>query len=227
MENQKTGKSIQLYIGMVIAIAILSAITVYNGFMMARWSSFTGLDDARKRLQELPLTIGDWTSGGDEKLNSDDVTSLQIENSYITRRYKNTKSNREVLITIMVGKTGIVVVHTPEICFGGRDYKKDEKGRAAIPFPILDFTGKNSNENTLWKVQFINNSARGGVISFYYGISVGDAWVADEDPRSKFQTFRYAYKIQVQASNDGQDDIAKTFLTDCLPTIRDYVVPCQ
>ncbi|MDR2346060.1 MAG: EpsI family protein [Planctomycetaceae bacterium] len=227
MSNEKSKSPFQLYIGIVIAIAILSTITVYIGVKTARWSNFSGIDEARKKLKELPLTIGDWTAEGENKLSDEDTKSLQIQDSYISRRYKNAKTQSIVYITIMVGKTGIIVVHSPEICFGGRDYKKDAKGRISVNFPILDFVSKATDENTLWKVKFINNSARGGIISFYYGVNAGNGWVADENPRGKFMSFRYVYKIQVQASENDQDDIAKTFLTDCLPTIRNYILPCR
>ncbi|MDR2760981.1 MAG: EpsI family protein [Planctomycetaceae bacterium] len=227
MSNEKSKNPIQLYVGIVIAVAILLAVTVYVGMRTARWSNFSGLNEAREKLRELPYTIGDWTAEGEMELSENDVKYLQIQNGYITRRYKNSKTKSEVYITLMAGKTGIVVVHSPEICFGGRDYKKDEKGRISVPFPILDFAGKATDDNALWKVKFINNSARGGVISFYYGASVGNGWVADDNPRVKFRNFRYAYKIQVQASENEDDDIAKIFLTDCLPTIRDYVLPCR
>jgi hypothetical protein len=227
MSNEKSKNPVQLYAGMVIVVAILLAITVYVGVKTARWSNFSGLDEARKKLKELPLTIGDWTAAAEEKLAEKDVNDLQIQDGYISRLYKNSKTRSEVYMTMMVGKTGIIVVHSPEICFGGRDYKKDEKGRLSIPFSILDFAGKANDENSLWKVKFINNSARGGTIAFYYGVNIGNGWVADENPRVKFSGFRYAYKIQVQAAEDGQDDTAKAFLADCLPTIREYVLPCK
>ncbi|MDR2169077.1 MAG: EpsI family protein [Planctomycetaceae bacterium] len=227
MSNEKSKNPFQFFVGITIAIMILFAVTVYVGVKTARWSNFSGLDEARKRLRELPLTIGDWSSKVDYELSEQDVKYLQIQDGYISRRYKNSKTQAEVYITIMVGKTGVVVVHSPEICFGGRDYKKDEKGRVSVKFPILNFASKATDENMLWKVKFINNSARGGTIAFYYGVSVGNGWVADEKPRSRFGGFRYAYKIQVQANEDGQDDIAKSFLTDCLPTISNYILPCR
>jgi hypothetical protein len=227
MSNEKSKSPFQLYVGIVIAVAILLAMTVYVGVRTARWSNFSGLDEAREKLRELPYTIGDWTAEGEMELADNDVRNLQIQDGYITRRYKNSKTKSEVYITIIIGKTGIIVVHSPEICFGGRDYKKDTKGRASVQFPILDFTGKPTDDNALWKVRFINKSARGGVISFYYGVSVGNGWVSDENPRVKFRNFRYAYKIQVQASENDDDDIAKVFLNDCLPTIRSYILPCR
>ncbi|MDR1484186.1 MAG: EpsI family protein [Planctomycetaceae bacterium] len=227
MSSEKSKNPFQLYVGTVIAILILVSITVYVGAKTARWSNFSGLDEARLKLRELPFTIGDWVADGEGELSEQDVTNLQIQNGYISRRYKNSKTKSEIYITIMVGKTGIVVVHSPEICFGGRDYKKDERGRAAVSFPILDFTGKATDENMLWKVKFVNNSARGGTIAFYYGASAGNGWAAEENPRMKFSNFRYVYKIQVQAKEDGQEDIAKAFLSDCLPTIRNYIVPCR
>lgn len=227
MSNEKSKKPTQLYIGLAIVLSILTIITVYVGVNTARWSNFSGFDDARNKLRELPLTIGDWVAKEENELSDNDIKTLQIQDSYISRRYKNSKTQAEVYMSLMIGKTGIIVVHSPEICFGGRDYKKDDKGRIPVQFPILDFAGKATDENALWKVKFINNSARGGTIAFYYGTNVGNGWVAVENPRMKFSGFRYIYKIQVQAMEDGQDDIAKEFLSDCLPTIRNYIVPCQ
>ncbi|MDR2642474.1 MAG: EpsI family protein [Planctomycetaceae bacterium] len=227
MSNEKSKNPVQLYIGIVIAIFILSAVTIYTGVKTARWSSFSGISEAKNKLKELPYTIGDWVAEGESELSELDVKALQIQDGYISRLYKNTKTQSAVYITLMVGKTGIIVVHSPEICFGGRDYKKDDKGRVSVKFPILDFTSKATDENTLWKVKFINNSARGGIITFYYGVSVGNVWVADDNPRFKFSGFRYAYKIQVQAAENEQNDVAHEFLSDCLPTIRNYILPCR
>lgn len=204
------------------------AVTLYCGTLTGRWSSFRGLDESKEALQTLPWTIGDWVADPEHagKLAKDDVTMLQIENAYIVRRYKHSKTLTEVNLILMVGPTGRVVVHTPEICFGGRDYEKEE-AKAVVAFPAGTYSESGAADDTFWKLNFVNKSVRGGTISFYYGVSVGDVWAALENPRSDFQRYRYAYKLQAEAAVDGENDNVKQFLEDCLPTIHGCMRPCQ
>lgn len=219
-------KPTSFFFGLFLLIVLMIGVTAYCGILTGRWAPFTGLEEAREVLRELPLTIGDWEAGEERQLSKDDVTMLQIENGYICRRYKNSVSQAEVNLVIMIGKTGLVTAHTPEFCFGGRNYEK-ESTRSAIAFPIVNYSGKGPTDDLLWKVNFINRAAQGGTISFYYGVGVGDSWLASENPRTELLRYRYAYKLQAEAMVDGETDNVRQFLGDTLPTVQKYLRPCQ
>lgn len=217
-----------LAFGIGLIVAMMFAVTVYCGNMIGRWAPFEGLEKAQTALHDLPWVIGDWESDPEKagKLAKEDVAMLEIENGYIVRSYKNARTGAIVNLMMMVGPTGRVVVHTPEICFGGRDYEK-QGSPAIVSIPIVNYSGEGDSMDTFWKLNFVNNSARGGTISFYYAVSVGEAWKASDDPRSHFQRYRFAYKIQAEAFADGEIDNVEEFLTDCLPTIHEHLRPCR
>ena len=213
--------TVNLIGGISLLVLLSLVITVYAGMMTQRWSPFTGLDEAKKLLQSLPTTIGDWEMAEELPMSQTDIDTLNIENAYVSRRYRNMKTQADVHFTMMVGPTGFVVVHTPEICFGGRDYVKDgTRTRKTIP---LEF---NVNDS-FWQVSFTNQQIGGGTIMFYYAVSSGTQWDAVEKPRSAFSKFRYVYKIQLQSMVTNELDGVEQFLFDCLPTIHDAMTDCR
>ncbi len=219
-------KNAQLLFGLVLICLIGAGMTVYSGSMTGRWGAFRGLEEARAALKEIPMTIGDWEAQRENEMTTEEITILQVQNGYISRSYRNVNTNEYVHIILMVGPTGRVVVHTPEICFGGKDYKK-EGNSVAMPFSVATNEGSNI-EDTLWKIDFVNRSLDlRGRISFYYGVSVGTAWFAAERPRQTFQKYRYAYRLQAQAHSEAERDTVKLFLEDCLPTIHEHLKACR
>jgi len=217
-----------LFTGIAIITVITVAITYYSGSLSGRWGTFRGMDEARAALKSLPLQIGDWLAEKEGELDQASINMLRIQDSYIFRSYKNTATREVVHITLMVGPSGKITVHTPEICFGGKDYEKDS-ARTAVPINVQLSSG-DEVVDTFWRVIFtgqtldVNNR-----VSFYYAVSTGDAWNAVENPRATFQSYRYVYKIQVEAfsGTDNEEDVVAKFLKDCLPTIHEHLRPCK
>ncbi|MDR1140099.1 MAG: EpsI family protein [Planctomycetaceae bacterium] len=220
-------KSSQLIIGVIVVIVATFCMTVYSGMQTGRWALFKGLAEAQKVLKDLPKEMNDWVvAGDDQQLDNETVTMLQIQNGYLARSYRNTKTQAVVHLALMVGPTGRVVVHTPEICFGGKDYEK-EKNRASVTIPVTLQDKPDESDDTFWRVDFVNRGLKHDKISFYYSISLGNSWIATENPRSAFQFYRYAYKIQIQSLLNSEEDNVKVFLQDCLPTIHEFLRPCN
>jgi len=131
-------------------------------------------------------------------------------------------------MTLMVGPTGRVTVHTPEVCFGGRDYER-ESARVRIPFGVQLASGE-VIEDAFWRVDFVGRTLDvNNRISFYWAISTGGPWEARENPRWEFRTYRFVYKLQVEAfSGSGEEgDTVRRFLEDALPTIHEHLIPCS
>ncbi|MDR0705360.1 MAG: EpsI family protein [Planctomycetaceae bacterium] len=216
-------KSSQLIIGIVVIIFTTFCMTVYSGMQTGRWSPFKGLLEARAVLRDLPKEINGWDAvGEDQTLDNDTITMLQIQDGYIARSYRNSTTQAVVHLVLMVGPTGRVVVHTPEICFGGKDYQKEDN-RVSVTIPVVLQDKPTESDDTFWRVDFVNRGLKRDKISFYYSVSLGKSWIATENPRSAFQYSRYAYKIQIQSLSDGEEDNVKKFLQDCLPTIHEFL----
>ena len=227
MSTQQQTPLRSLLIGVFAVVLLTLGITVYCGARTQRFTSFRGLDESRRLLRELPMTIGDWVAEQEVILDSASVHQLEIENGYVSRRYKNTKTRSEVNVVMMIGPAGRVVVHTPEFCFGGRNFDK-EAGATVVSLPIAAPTDEGPTEETFWKISFINRTLHNEKISFYYSISSGGAWSAVKNPRYEFSRFLYVYKIQVEALiGHGGADPAHAFLSDALTTIRQHLKPCR
>lgn len=219
-------KSSPLIVGIVLISSVILGVSYYCGAQTGRWGAFSGLPESQELLKKLPMQIGDWVAEKDFEMDKASVTELQIENGYINRAYKNTKTQATVYLTIIVGPTGRVTVHTPEICFGGRDYVKSNE-RLSVTFPAVpQENGTKMMDDAFWQVAFVNNAIGGlesGKIVFYYGISIGKEWIAAKNPRYELRRFRYAYKLQAQARMDSEVDNVKEFLQDCSSVIHQYL----
>jgi hypothetical protein len=216
-----------LIIGIVFIVIATIGMAFYSGMQTGRWTLFKGLAEARTLLKELPKEIGDWEIvGEDQQLDTETITILQIQDGYIARSYRNIKTQAVIHLVLMVGPTGRIVVHTPEICFGGKDYQKEDN-RVSVKIPVILQDSPDESEDTFWKVDFVNRGLKRDKISFYYSVSLGKFWIATENPRSAFQFYRYVYKIQIQSLVNGEEDNVKTFLQDCLPTIHEFLRPCR
>ena len=211
--------------GILVIAAITFGITVYSGTLWGRWGTSRGLNEAREALKSLPMEIGDWQAEKEGELDNKSITLLRIQDSYLFRTYRHKETQAFVRITLMVGPTGKITAHTPEICFGGKDYKK-ESARTPVTFGVLSDVGEIAD--TFWQIDFVGRSLEtSNRISFYWAVSAGDVWSAVEKPRSTFQKYRYVYKIQIEAySGIGDEgDNVKKFLEECLPTIHEHMCP--
>ena len=222
-----TAHTTALGIGVIVITAITVAVTVFSGNLFGRWG-YQGWDEAAAALKELPMEINGWRAETEGELDETSVSMLRIQNSYLFRTYRHEDTQASVLLTLMVGPTGRITVHTPEVCFGGRNFRR-EGPRERVPVDVMLESGE-EQVDTFWRVHFVGQSLTVGAnnrISFYYGVNTGNEWQAVDNPRVTFQRYRYVYRIQAEAySGTGEDeDNVKKFLEDCLPTIHEYLRP--
>ena len=222
-------RTTSLWIGIVVVLVVTVVVTIASGHLFGRWRDYQGLEEARALLREMPMEINGWRAEEEGKLDNASVTMLQIQDSYLFRIYRNMTTQAEVRFTLMVGSTGRVTVHTPEVCFGGRDYEK-ESAPTRVAFEVISLETDEKIIDEFWRLDFVGEAlGRNNRISFYYAVSAGDVWRAVTNTRSTFVRYPYAYRIQVEAytgAGDNEDNVKK-FLEDCLPTIHKHIRPCQ
>ena len=222
-----------IFTGIIVVAVFTAGIALYAGLLTGHLWQFQGLSEAAEALRALPMRIqipgeeGYWEAEKDRELSDDSVAMLRIQNAYVLRTYRNSITQEFVNFTVMVGPAGKITVHTPEVCFGGKNYEK-EATRTSVPFDVV--LEDKEQVDTFWRTNFIGRSLdTNNRVSFYYAVSTGDVWQAVEHPRSHFQRYRYVYRIQVEAYSGAEDerDVVKSFLDDCLPVIHEHLRPCK
>ena len=221
----------QLIIGIAIVSVLTVAVTAASGVLFQRWEHFgavEGMDEIRSVLRELPMEINGWVAEEERELDQTSINILKIQNSYVHRIYRNVRTDATVHLTLMVGPTGRITVHTPLVCFGGRNFARE--GNPARVEIDVELASGEEIVDTFWNVSFVNQSVgANNRISFYYGVSPGDFWHAEVNPRVFFQRYRFVYRIQAEAFTAAGDEVdtVRQFLEDILPTIHEYMRPCR
>ena len=212
---------ILLGVGLAFALTILSG--VLQGRMRNRWGPSPDTVLAAGKLAEVPKQFGDWRLKSSDKLGESVERELECV-GYFVRNYQNQATGDLVSVTVLLGPPGPISVHTPEVCFGARNYKAlGKREEVAI-------RGADGRNDQLWAPSYKDNrSFRGDMLRVYWGWSTGKRWSADDEPRFKYAGQPYLYKIQLSsplpAGADLQaDDPCKKFLDDFLPVARKCMI---
>jgi len=222
----------QLFFGMAIVIISTLLTTYFVGTNWGWWGKMrSAMEKAAIVIERIPKSFDEWeASTDDEKLDQASIEQLELAD-YVVRRYTNKITGETVSLIFMIGPTGRLTAHTPQICFGGRNYKMDSPHPIPVSFPYEGGEDSAENKNVFAKIMFRNQSVNGGVKLFYYGVSTGQNWMPITDTsRSDLQFYRFLYKLQLEAyagdeSGEGDDVIAR-FLNVFLPIIRSELVEC-
>ncbi|MFH1923094.1 MAG: exosortase-associated EpsI family protein [Planctomycetota bacterium] len=210
---------------LALGIVILAALTLLSGAihgrMSNRWGQSPALATAAENLRDLPEQFGNWRLQSSEEM-SQDVLDMLEEPGYVVREYANQETAENVKIALLVGRSGPISVHTPDICFSSRDYSiLDERKRVAI-------SSAAGPDHEFWAMTFQGKNLDAGMLRVYYAWTPGRHWTAPDDPRFKFADTRYLYKIQLASSvAPGADletnDPCRNFLKDFLPAAQRHV----
>ena len=213
-------KKLLLSVVAVAAVTVLSG--VLQGRMRNRWGPSADMLAVAAKLKNLPAEFGDWRLRSSEKLGKASIIQLEPF-GYFVHTYENRAAGAHVNITLLIGPPGPTSVHTPEICFGSRDYQSQGERQ---PVAIRRADGSNDE---LWTLDYKANNIRGDLLRVYYGWSTGDRWLAAQDPRFSLAGQPYLYKIQIlhdlpPAGYGPSSDPCRKFLDDFLPVLRRCMV---
>jgi hypothetical protein len=189
---------------------LLTAITGYTyGRLSQRWGPSIDLLAAGDHLQTLPGQIGDWQVL-DELTMSDKVVEMLECAGYTTRVYQNQKTGDTTTISLIVGPSGPIAVHTPEICYSSRAHTLEERAtEVAIGNKEESPSQKEKAEEnveekaqskapqTLWRTTFRSNDIMADHLCVYYGWSLGTTWYASKHPRFEYGGKPLLYKLQI------------------------------
>ncbi len=104
-------------------IAILG-LSFYEGFVIKdRWAEpGVEAEELSERFKEVPTKIGDWV--GQDKPVDEVVRKTAGAIGYVSRVYTNTKTNKNVVLWLIVGHSRDITRHTPNICYPSQGFRQ-------------------------------------------------------------------------------------------------------
>jgi hypothetical protein len=199
--------------GLVMVATVVSG--VLQGRMRNRWGPSPDMVAAADRLAQVPDRFADWRLQSSEELDESTRNMLECA-GYFARNYVNQATGEAVSVTVLLGPPGPIAVHTPEVCFASRNYQsRGKRERVAIRR-----SGAAGDE--FWALDFKLNDLQGDTLRTYYAWSIGEHWLAPDDPRFQYAGSPYLYKIQLSSrlpteTNPEVGDPCRRFLHDFLP----------
>jgi len=208
----------------VVTIALTAAPAVVHGVWSRRWRDPADITAAARSVEEFPRQFGEWKQQGDEeKMPEEAVRELQCA-GYFNRHYVNQKLGRDVTVMLMVGPSGPLIRHPPEICYGTRANK-------LLQDPVdVHVATPDARQHTLRFLRYKNPGAASGEFSVCYGWSADGTWDVPEYPRFRYGGAPLLYKVQVLTGDavppNGSLPVATTqFLNEFLPLLHDRLRP--
>jgi hypothetical protein len=206
-------------ISLTVVLTIVSG--VVQGVASNRWGTSAFQRQAGARLASFPEKFGDWEMKRAEKLGPDELAQLEPY-GYFQRVYGSRGNGASFNVTLLLGPAGPLSVHTPEVCYAGRDHEQLGE-RRKIELPRAD-------GGAVWKTTFRLKGVDGQRQDIYYAWSAGERWSAAENPRLSFAGRPYLYKMQLactasaaDAPDDPAGDPAVQFLREFIPALQPYL----
>jgi hypothetical protein len=202
------------------AIAALVACGVVHGLWTDRWAHAPEPAAAAARLENLPLTLGDW----DGETLPVEPGSLGAVSGCLYRQYVNRHNGNEVNVFLVCGRPGPVAIHTPDVCYGASGY-------TVGPRSTFSFPSGASPSVTFYTATFHKTRAAGPThLRVFWSWLAGDHWTVADNPRLTFARQPVLYKLYLvhrgAAANETiADDPCVTLMTQLLPELQRTLFP--
>ena len=208
------------YTAVAVAVSLLVVTGVVHGLMLDRWGPPDRLIKAAERLENVPASIGDWTSRDLEV--SEQVQMIAGSQGMLSRVYTHRPTGSTVNILIVCGRPGPVSEHPPTVCFTSSGFRLAEKERKYL------VKGRNDVElGEFWLGDFTKTSDLVPEnLRTFWGWSADGRWEAADSPRLKYAPFPVLYKLYVtrpmiRTGDDIDDnDLAIQFMHLLLPQLQ-------
>jgi len=208
---------------LIASFVLLALSGVGHRWLTGGFGTSSDLVEAAARLENVPLVLGDWE--GQRK--SMDARALEIAGpeNYFNGSYRNRKTGEQVSVTVLCGRRAQLVVHQPEVCYGGAGYHEAyDKERYTIESSGAGVV------DAFWTTPFVRSAATPDPLRIFWGWSDGGPWTAPASPRWSYLRSTYLYKLYVVRSMTKQDeplesDPAVGFLRQFVPELRRCLSP--
>jgi hypothetical protein len=205
------------YLAVPLGLALLVLGGVVHGLWTDRWKPSVELEEASRRLADLPANIGSWKG----QVSEQDPDELRLSGAaaHYSRTFTDPVTGDQVLVILLAGKPARMAVHRPEHCYQAAGY--------ALSGPALRCTVTPPREAKaeLWTGLFVRNEPTGpSQLRTFWTWYAGDRWEAPDSPRWRFARQRILYKLyvirNVMGSTPLEADPCVRLLGELLPILN-------
>lgn len=197
------------------AIAVLACFTVASGFV-ARASRAPASSDRSQAvaagMSTYPKELGAWRQSAELPLDEVTIQELQCQ-AFMHRMFENQRTGRSAHALVLLGPTGTISVHTPEVCYSAKDFEiLGESQRVEV-------TDKRGVAHEFWLARVRRRDASEQVLRVYYAWGTDHVWKAPSNPRFEYTFAPDLFKSQfvfhetaVSGGVDEEHDFLREFL---------------
>jgi hypothetical protein len=182
----------QLFVVLGAGLCLTLGTGVVCGRISQRWGPAPDMMAAANLLKDLPTQIGEWKSTEGAPLSKYAQETLACS-GFVSRQYINQRTGEKVEMAIIVGPSGPMSVHTPEICYSSQAYEIHEPREATS---IEDAKG---NSHDFWRLRFRSPSPTAEQLCVYYAWNAEKKWEASESPRFEYAGRPMLFKLQMSS----------------------------
>ena len=223
----------------IFGVALLGLVTLATGVVTGtlgnRWQRPHDLSAVAKSLEKITATpqVGPWHLKETSRLGPE-IAKLLHTSGDISCKYVNDQTGDMVDLVVLIGETGPLSTHSPEVCYSSREYQvvsepeSQKIESAAGPAEFLSMT-------------LSSDGLDGSLLRVWYAWHNGAQWLAPRNARIALRAEPFLYKIQIATYLTGLDDarqpgsrpaddkvgaaakqaeVCRTFLVDFMPLLN-------
>jgi hypothetical protein len=192
----------KLAIGAAAAVVLTIVPAIVHGRYTHRWGAAVDISPTAERLANLPPKLGAWTLVQEGEPLAENISRALGLAGYASRVYTNQTTGDVVTVLLMVGQSGRLVRHPPDICYASR---ANSQIGDAESFEVLA-----TEPSSVFKLLEYERSERAAEERFLvaYGLTAGQIWSSPRYPRFAFGAAPYVCKLQMLTSLAPNEDRA-------------------
>ncbi len=193
-----------------------------HGRLVNRWGQVGALQAAAARLDRpLPERLGPWRLVKTLELEPGTGETLQCA-AHLHGIYTNEQTGDTVVVAVLVGPSGPLSVHTPEICYSANDY---ELAGDRQRWTLTTDSKSPEQEHSFWRLHANSRHSTRANLRIFYAWSQGPQWQAVRGPRFALAGLPVIYKLQL--SGPPRDNQSAAGLDPCQDFLSRFVVAIQ
>jgi len=212
----------------LICLAVIAVVTLTANVVMSKYQAdlLRNAAEYADLMANIPEEFGEWRRTSTSDLPDYALEQLKVSDAK-NWSYVNTQTDEKVNVSFLVGPTGRLSVHTPEVCMDGQGYViGKERQRESFPENAAslreDAGGTTGDQDAFWRVVIASRITSDYQIVSYYALGTGKRWWAKDQPRYELAQYPFILKMQVETVTPSDPEIynaARNFLRAFLPEV--------